>query len=169
MPHIHINIGSNQGDRAALIERAVAALCRRLDPDGRATVSLAPIEESEPWGFESTNRFLNLGLMIDAPGEVSPEAVLCTLQQVEREIADVPHRHADGSYADRPIDIDLIAVDDMVVDTPALQLPHPRMHLRDFVLRPISTLDPHWRHPLTGLTAAEMHNAQCTMHDDTKN
>ncbi len=142
MPHIHINIGSNIGDRAALIERAVAALCRRLDPDGRATVTLAPVEETEPWGFESEHPFLNLGMMVDTPDAVDPETVLDVLQQVEREVADAPHRHPDGSYADRPIDIDLIAIDDLVVNTPRLQLPHPRLHLRDFVLRPLFTLDP---------------------------
>lgn len=156
MSRIHLNIGSNIGDRAALIERAVAALCESLDPDGNAEIRLAPIIESEPWGFESDNRFLNLGLLIDTPVDVDPHEVLKSLQEVEREIADCPHRNADGSYADRPIDIDLIAIDGKTVNTPALQLPHPRMHLREFVLRPISELDPHWRHPKLGKTAEEM-------------
>lgn len=156
MSRIHLNIGSNIGDRAALIERAVAALCERLDPDGNADIRLAPIIESEPWGFESDNRFLNLGLMIDTPADVNPHEILNCLQDVEREIADSPHRHADGSYADRPIDIDLIAIDDKTVDTPALQLPHPRMHQRDFVLKPMADLDPHWRHPILGKTAEEL-------------
>lgn len=156
MPHVHINIGSNQGDRAAQIERAVAALSRRLDPAGRALITLAPVEESEPWGFCSDHPFLNLGLMADLPGDPDPRELLDILRSVEREIADAPHRHADGSYADRPIDIDLIAIDDKVVNTPDLTLPHPRMHLRPFVLRPLAVLDPGWRHPLTGLTAGDM-------------
>ena len=156
MSRIHINIGSNIGDRAALIERAVAALCERLDPEGTAEVRLAPIVESEPWGFESANRFLNLGLIIDTIADVNPQEILHCLQEVEREISDSSHRNADGSYTDRSIDIDLIAIDDNVVDTSTLQLPHPRMHLRDFVLRPITELDPHWRHPEFGKTAKEM-------------
>ncbi|MDE5568610.1 MAG: 2-amino-4-hydroxy-6-hydroxymethyldihydropteridine diphosphokinase [Muribaculaceae bacterium] len=156
MAKIHINIGSNTGDRAAQIERAVAALCERLDPSCRAEIRLAPIEESEPWGFESANKFLNLGLMVDMPGDVEPFAVLDVLQTVENDISDAPHRNADGSYADRPIDIDLIAIDDRVIDTPHLQLPHPRMHLRDFILRPVAALDPSWRHPLTGMTTGQM-------------
>ena len=156
MAKIHINIGSNTGDRAAQIERAVAALCERLDPSCRAEIRLAPIEESEPWGFEAANKFLNLGLMVDMPGDADAFAVLDALQAVEREIADVPHRNSDGSYADRPIDLDLIAVDDRVIDTERLQLPHPRMHLRDFVLRPVAALEPDWRHPLTGMTAGQM-------------
>ncbi len=156
MSRVHINIGSNTGDRAAQIERAVAALCARLDPDCRAEIRLAPIVESEPWGYDSPNPFLNLGLMIDTPDAVDPHAVLDALQAAEREVSDAPHRNADGSYADRPIDIDLIAVDDMVVDSPRLQLPHPRMHLRDFVLRPLAALDPDWRHPISGLKAKMM-------------
>ena len=156
MSVIHINIGSNTGDRAAQIERAVAALSERIDPDGRAQISLAPIVESEAWGFESENSFLNLGLIIESPDDLDPLALLDILQSVEKDIADVPHRNPDGSYADRPIDIDLIAVDDNVIDTERLKLPHPRMHLRPFVLEPIKFLDPDWRHPLSGLTADEM-------------
>ena len=156
MSKIHINIGSNIGDRAALIERAVAALSESLDPDNRCVIRLAPLIESAPWGYESTNSFLNLGLMIETPGDETPESVLKTLQTVERRISDTPHRNPDGSYADRPIDIDLIAVDDKIIDTPSLQLPHPRMHMRDFVLKPIADLDPYWLHPLTGKTAKQM-------------
>lgn len=156
MSKIHINIGSNIGDRAALIERAVAALSESLDPDNRCVIRLAPLIESAPWGYESTNSFLNLGLMIEMPGDETPESILKTLQTVERRISDTPHRNPDGSYADRPIDIDLIAVDDKIIDTPSLQLPHPRMHLRDFVLKPIADLDPYWQHPLTGKTAKQM-------------
>lgn len=156
MSRIHLNIGSNIGDRAALIERAVAALSERLDSDGKAEIRLAPIIESEPWGFESDNRFLNLGVMIDAPSDVNPHEILNILHEVEHEIADYPHRNADGSYADRPIDIDLIAIDDKTVDSPTLQLPHPLMHQRDFVLRPVADLDPNWRHPESGKTARQM-------------
>lgn len=159
MPHIHINIGSNKGDRAALIERAVALIASRIDPDGNADILLAPIIESEPWGYESDRLFLNLGLMIDMPDDAitaSPEGILDTLFEIEREISAAPHRDASGSYCDRPIDIDLIAFGDVVSDSPKLLLPHPRMSLRAFVLEPVACLDPAWRHPVTGLTAAEM-------------
>ncbi len=159
MPRIHINIGSNKGDRAALIERAVALIAARLDPRGRADVFLAPIVESEPWGYDSPHPYLNLGLMIDMPDDVmqtTPEGLLDELLKIEHEISAAPHRDASGGYCDRPVDIDLIAVEDAVVDSPRLKLPHPRMALRAFVLEPVARLDPTWRHPLTGKTAAEM-------------
>lgn len=156
MARIHINIGSNTGDRAALIERAVAALAGRLDSMNKAEIRLSPIIETDPWGFRSPNKFFNLGVMIDTCEPADPEVLLDTLQAVEHDISDAPHRKADGSYSDRPIDIDLIAVDDMIVDTPSLTLPHPRMHERRFVLEPLAELDPVWRHPLIGKTAREM-------------
>ena len=156
MSTVHINIGSNLGDRAALIERAVAALCERIDPDGDAEIRLAPVVESDPWGFDSANRFLNLGLMVRTDKELEPQVILDMLQETEREIDNHSHRDSDGHYIDRAIDIDLIAVDDKIVDSPTLQLPHPFMDKRDFVLRPIAMLDPVWSHPLTGKTAQEM-------------
>lgn len=157
MSKLHINIGSNKGDRAALIERAVALLVNRLDPHCLGEARLAGIIESEPWGFESSNRFLNLGVMLDLPGaEVEPHKLLQELRAVEKELSGASHRNADGSYADREIDIDLIAVDDLVVDDGQLTLPHPRMQLRKFVLEPFAELDPDWRHPLMGLSAKEM-------------
>ncbi|MCM1517355.1 MAG: 2-amino-4-hydroxy-6-hydroxymethyldihydropteridine diphosphokinase [Pseudoflavonifractor sp.] len=153
----YINIGSNMGDRHALIERAVA-LIERLSGPVRRSVYI----ESEPWGYESDNLFLNLGVAVDTP--MAPEELLERLLAIEREINPSSHRRPDGSYVDRAIDIDLIACDVMdgtgarsvVTDTPSLTLPHPRMHLRRFVLVPMAELAPAWRHPLLGLTPREM-------------
>ena len=159
MSRIHINIGSNKGDRAALIERAVALIASRIDPAGNADIRLAPIIESAPWGYDSPHPYLNLGLMIDMPDDVmqtTPEGLLDELLKIEHEISAAPHRDASGGYCDRQIDIDLIAVGDTVTDTARLTLPHPRMSLRPFVLEPVACLDTAWRHPLTGKTAAEM-------------
>lgn len=147
----HINIGSNIGDRRAAIARAVAAVENALGARAR----LSDIVESAPWGFKSDNAFLNLGLEIET-GALTPLEVLRRLREAERSVSATPHRRADGSYADRVIDIDLIAIGDCVFHTPELTLPHPRMHLRRFVLAPMMQLSPGWRHPLTGLTAAEM-------------
>ncbi len=81
---------------------------------------------------------------------------------IEPSISPASHRKPDGSYADRIIDIDLIAYGDTAIDmtqTPSgnsLTLPHPRMHLRKFVLLPMLRLAPEWTHPVTGLTPADM-------------
>ena len=110
--------------------------------------------ESEPWGFESDSEFLNVGIEIET--DLAPLELLHRLQEIERGLGATAHRDRNGQYIDRTLDIDLICMADTVCDTPELTLPHPRMHLRDFVLRPLARLSPGWRHPLTGLTASGM-------------
>lgn len=147
----HINIGSNLGNRRALIETAVALIEERLGARARR----APVIESAPWGYASPNQFLNLGIAV-ATGDMEPLQLHGLLQRIQHSIDSSSHRDAAGGYRDRCIDIDLIAVGNAVVDVPELTLPHPRMHLREFVLRPIAMLDPLWTHPLLHLTAAQL-------------
>ncbi len=137
---VHINIGSNQGDRAALIGQAVALIASEW-PEARLTCSDAV--ESEPWGFESEARFLNVGVMLDGVAACEPEVLLRRLLGIERLVGGgAPHRAPGGGYCDRPVDVDLIAVDRLRVDTPTLTLPHPRARLRTFVMQPLRRLDP---------------------------
>lgn len=141
MHRIHLNIGSNQGDRMASIGRAVALIASRLHA---RRIELSDYVESEPWGFESDNAFLNRGVLVisDAVGD-DPVDVLDRLQAIERLIApDSPHRHPDGSYADRQLDIDIIDIDGRPFSHPRLQLPHPRANARPFVMMPLRQLDP---------------------------
>lgn len=132
----YLNIGSNMGDRHALIEQAVALLRKAL---ADCQIRLSEYIESEPWGYESPNKFLNLGVAIDGY-EGSPIDLLHLTQAIERQVADAPHRHPDGTYRDRPIDIDLIAIDGVSLSTPELTLPHPRAAERPFVLIPLTAL-----------------------------
>lgn len=151
MTYAHINIGSNIGDRHALIELAVARIEAAL---GRR-VRRATMIESEPWGFESKNAFLNLGIAVECDGLTALQ-LFQTLRRVQDSIDASSHRKPDGSYADRAIDIDLIAFGSETMATEQLTLPHPRMQQREFVLRPMAELEPQWRHPVTGLTPGEM-------------
>ncbi len=155
---LHLNIGSNSGDSRVLTGRAVAAVVNAFGPCG-AAVTVAPPYYSEPWGFVSSSMFVNIGLMIDFPFLPSEEAVdgiYLRLSAIERSISSMPHRNPDGSYRDRELDIDIIAVDERVISTPHVTAPHPRMHLRPFVLHPMHTLDPSWRHPLLHMTPSEL-------------
>lgn len=141
MPLAHINIGSNTGHRHALIEKAVA--CVALLSEGEV-YRCAPVE-TEPWGYSSPHPYLNLAMAITLNGEVTPEraqSLLRKLLDIERSISQMPHRNADGSYRDREIDIDLIAIGSLRVDTPELTLPHPRMHLRPWVWRGVLEIEP---------------------------
>lgn len=158
--HVFLSLGSNSGDRYSFIERAVEALTRAFAlPD--ASVRTSEPFGSMPEGFVSENRFVNVGVMLtfDKPagwtvGQL--EDLLHTVKAVEKSISSMPHRNPDGSYRDREIDIDIIAVDDVVCDTGQLRLPHPAMSRRAFVLVPMMSLMADWKHPLTGLTPAEM-------------
>lgn len=152
MPTAHVNIGSNIGDRHAHIERAVAAILSRLG--GMATVRRSGFVESEPWGFDSDNIFVNLGVAFEWNG--SAEELLELLLDAQNSVCGDSHRTADGGYADRVIDIDLIAFGSEIRDTPHLQLPHPRMTERMFVLKPLAELDPEWRHPHSGMSVSEL-------------
>ncbi len=149
----YVNIGSNTGDRPYNINRAVACIADAF-PD--ATVTKSTIVESEAWGYNSENKYLNIGLAIEFDRQPEPSALLRRLLAIEKTLCNGPHRNADGSYRDRQTDIDLIAIDSLTSDTQELTLPHPRMHLREFVLIPMIELAPEWRHPLTGLSCAQM-------------
>ena len=115
---------------------------------------MSHVVESEPWGFDSTNSFLNVGMAFNS--DLPPEEVLGRLQRVERSISPAPHRDASGGYADRVIDIDIVAVDREIIDTPSLRVPHPSLAERRFFLEPLAELAPGWTHPESGLTAAQM-------------
>jgi len=157
----YLNIGSNLGDRRDNLYRAVAALSELGDP-----CVMSDVVESQPWGFNSDHAFLNVGVMLGS--DDAPLAMLQQLQAIERKLGSRSHRDAHGNYADRLVDIDIIAIDDQVIDTPTLQVPHPRMHLRPFVLQPMAELAPQWIHPTLHATAQELLD-QLPDSDDDKN
>lgn len=133
---VWLNIGSNIGDSRALVAQAVAALLA-LPGVGEAMVS-DPVE-SDPWGYTSPHRFVNVGVSFET-AMAAPE-VLRRALAVERAISAAPHRDPSGAYIDRLIDVDLIAAEGVRCATESLQLPHPRAAGRAFVMVPLlSTL-----------------------------
>lgn len=149
---VHLNLGSNLGDREAILGRAVTLIGRALP--GHVTCSR--MIETPAWGFESQHPFLNIGVTVRLERVWEPLDLLHAVQRVQREMDPSPHRDATGAYIDRAIDIDIIAIDDTVMVSSELTLPHPRMHLREFVLRPMAEISPEWVHPLLHMTAAQM-------------
>lgn len=149
MANVFINIGSNLGNRRLNLSKAMRAVGQEF-----GAFELSHIVESEPWGFESDHPFLNVGMAFAT--ELSPEEVLTKLQAIEKRLSPGNHRKADGSYADRYVDIDIVAIDRISLNTPALTLPHPRLAERKFFLEPMAELAPGWSHPATNLTPADM-------------
>ena len=146
----YLNIGTNLGDRHANIAAAVAALEHRT----RASVRISDAVETPAWGFSSPNDFLNVGVSLKS--HIRPLDMLTLLKDIERTMGSSIHRDAAGNYADRIIDIDIVAIDEMVVDEPTLQVPHRHLAQREFFLRPMAQLAPHWMHPLLHKSATQL-------------
>ena len=119
----HINIGSNQGNRKVNIDRAVALL-----PEAGTVAAVSEPVCSEPWGFDSESEFMNVGVNLET--RLTAAALLEKLKRIEREISpEGKHRTESGAYADREIDLDLIAYGDMKIESENLTLPPPRISL----------------------------------------
>lgn len=157
---IYLSLGSNCGDRYAMIGRATSALADLFDRYN-GCVRVAEPFTSMPQGFDSPNPFVNVGVLVTIDKthpwtDSELHALLDAMRMVERSLSDMPHRNADGSYRDREIDIDIIAVDDVQADFPDLHIPHLSMAHREFVLVPMVKLMADWQHPATGLSPADM-------------
>lgn len=149
MAYYIVNLGSNLGQRRLFLSKAMRAI-----GDEFGEFEMSHVCETEPQGFESEHKFLNLCMMFRSDDE--PIEVLEKLRKIELSISNVSHRNIDGSYADREIDIDIVAVDDMIIDTATLKVPHRHLAEREGFLRPLIEVAPGWVHPETGATAREM-------------
>ena len=152
---IILSIGTNIGNRERNIDNAIVA----LGEIGKVT-AISPIYTSEPWGFESENGFYNIALTIES--ELLPLDLLRETQRIEKELGRTAKTTTE--YTDRVIDIDIIDYDNQIIDyrvestdnTSLLTLPHPLMHLRNFVLYPLVDIAPEWVHPILKLTTLEL-------------
>lgn len=120
---------------------------------GTRLVRWSPIYLSEPVGFSSTRWFFNLVAEIETA--LSPWALVFRLWQIELSQG----RKRSGEVADRPLDLDLLLYEDVVLEFPSLTLPHPRMHERLFVLRPLCDLWAWGRHPVLKKSFQELAHA----------
>ena len=141
----YLALGSNLGDRRANILRAVDLL-----GEVSAGLWLSPLYETEPAGFESQPPFLNAACGLWTG--LDPFALFHEMRRIQNEVGG-PHTFPN---APRALDVDLLLYDRLVIDTPALIIPHPRMAERDFVLRPLADLAPAYEHPQLGATVADL-------------
>lgn len=149
MHTVFINIGSNLGQRRLNLSRAMNAIGREF-----GDFEMSHVIETEPWGYESDHTFLNVGMAFNS--DLEPEEILERLHAIERSISPDSHRDASGKYTDRVIDIDIVAIDRLQLDTEKLTVPHPRLAEREFFLKPLEELASGWRHPATGESPSEM-------------
>ncbi len=133
---VYLGLGSNLGDCSRNLKRAIRLIGERVG----TVVCQSSFIETEPWGFESENKFLNAVVLCET--ERTPREVLLLTQQIERDMGRKKKLTANSqkltaNYKDRPIDIDILLYDDLTVDEPDLKIPHPLMHERDFVMIPL--------------------------------
>ena len=132
---VFLGLGSNLGDRQANIERAIELISERVGE----VIRRSSLIETEPWEFESENKFLNGVILCETA--LTPRQVLRKTQKIERDLGRKKKTDTTSHlYSDRPIDIDILLYDDLTVDEPDLKIPHPRMQERDFVMIPLQQL-----------------------------
>ncbi len=146
MARVYLGIGSNLGDREANCRKALDELEERGIRIGR----VSSLYETEPWGVREQPMFINMAAEADT--DLSPREVLRAVKETEKSLG----RKETRRWGPRVVDIDILLYNDIVVDDPDLKIPHPHMHERDFVLRPLSEIDPQVLHPVLGKTAGEM-------------
>ena len=147
---VYLGLGSNTGDKKMNLMRAIDLLSLALG----SQATLSSIIESEPWGYESSNSYLNCVATFDTT--LTPTQLLDTTEDIEKQIGRT-QKSIDGQYSDRPIDIDILFYGNETVETPRLTIPHPLLHKRDFVLSPMKEIAPEFVHPLLGFTIEELH------------
>ena len=133
---VYLGLGSNLGDKCLHLRTAINEIEKRI---GHVECQSAFVE-TEPWGFESDNTFVNAVVRVDTA--LSPLDLLKETQTIEREMGRT-HKTVDGKYSDRIIDIDILLYGDAEINLPELVVPHPRMHERDFVMKPLEELRSH--------------------------
>lgn len=133
MPTTYLSLGSNLGDRRQLLHTAINEIAERV---GRIE-AISSCIETEPVGFDSVHLFLNMAVRVRT--ELNPYELLKVLKQLERDLGRTRKSH-DGVHYDRTIDIDILLYDNLEINSEELQIPHPRMWERDFVMRPLKEI-----------------------------
>ena len=154
MSRVYFGVGSNVGDRLENIREAIRRLSARMK-----ILRESSVYETSPLEITDQPDFLNA--VLEAETDLSWAETLSVIKKIEADMG----REKTIRFGPRNIDIDILFYDDVVMDTPGLTIPHPRMHTRAFVLEPLSEIVPEYVHPLLKKTVAQIYSG---LHDETQ-
>lgn len=143
---IYLSLGSNLGDRSGNLRRAIAALPGK----GVQVNRVSSFYETEPVDYREQPWFVNCA--VEAETELEPPALMRALREIETEMGS----RKEFPSGPRLMDLDILLYGQEVIETPGLKVPHPRMHLRRFVLAPLAEIAPEAVHPALGRSAADL-------------
>lgn len=152
MAIVYLSLGSNSGDRIGFVQQATSLLAAA---DGITLVRTSAFYETEPWGMESENWFVNA--VVELKTTLSPRDLLKECQRIEKQLGR-KHDSSNKGYADRTIDIDILFYNKDIINEDDLVIPHKYLHLRAFTLVPLLELIPNFEHPVLHRTISELHN-----------
>ena len=142
---VYLALGSNMGNRAANLKEAIASLAPQMEVKAKSSVY-----ETPPWGYEDQEKFLNQVLRVET--YLKPEQLIKHLKRLEVALG----RKESFQNGPRLIDIDILFYDDLVLYSPALTIPHPRVHERGFVLVPLLDIASDLVHPVKKKSIREL-------------
>lgn len=149
----YLCLGSNQGDRIGYIQQAASLF---KGTEGINIVTTSSFYETEPWGMDSENLFVNAVMQIST--SLTPDELLNAIKIIEKTLGRIDDTTAEGTYADRCIDIDIIFYDDTIINTPNLTIPHPHFHKRAFMIVPMLEIAQDFIHPVFKKTVSKLYD-----------
>ncbi len=138
MSIVYISIGSNLNNREENCKRAIKLLIE----NGLKVTKVSSMIETDPWGEKKQPKFINMAVMIETG--LKPDKLLSCLKKIEAEVGRIKDRR----WGPRNIDLDILLYDNVVIKTPELEIPHPGICERDFVLKPLAEIAPNIIHPV---------------------